>query len=177
MASYQRQVRATERQAELEHWYSLNNQLVSLGSAHEDDFDEVTPPVAPPIEPPSENEIVARHQHEQLSGVAFWKHSARREARARAYEAAAREITEERDKREEERRALQAELDEEWRRLVANDRHAVFEAIEAAFDDNEMPAAYRRPRRRSGAPDENGLAQRADSGTRSDHHPNRAPQP
>jgi hypothetical protein len=141
MAAYQRQVRAAERQAEIQHWYELNTQLVALGSAHEDEFDEVSAPVAPPIDPPEEPAIVARHERDQLSGIAFWKRSARREARARAYEAAAREIAEEHDKREKERAELQAQLDDGWRRLVANDRNAVFEVLEAAYDDNEMPAA------------------------------------
>jgi hypothetical protein len=133
MASYQRQVRAAERQAEIGHWYELNEQLISLGSAHEDEFDEVTAPVAPPIEPSDEGAISARHEHEQLSGIEFWKRSARREAKARAHEAAANEIAEERHKLGEEREELQAQLDEGWRRLLANDRHAVFEVIEAAF--------------------------------------------
>src|SRR4051812_30643141 len=48
MAAYERQVRATERQEELEHWAELNRQLIALGSAHLDHFPPAEPRLAPP---------------------------------------------------------------------------------------------------------------------------------
>jgi hypothetical protein len=36
---------------------------------------------------------------------------------------------------------LQGELDEQWRRLLANDPEIVFATLTEAFEDNEAPAA------------------------------------
>jgi hypothetical protein len=141
MAAYERQVRAAERQAEFEHWLEVNRQMFALALVHEDEFPDVIPPVAPAVEPPDERAIFAHHERERLSGISLWKRSERHAATACAHEAAAGEIANERDRRAQERNALQASLDEGWQRLLANDREAVFEAIEAAFEDNEMPAA------------------------------------
>ena len=141
MAAYERQMRAAERQAELEHWLELNNQMLALAFAHEDDFAEVIAPLAPEVEPLDEPAIIERHEREQRSGIPPWKRSQRRQAAAHAHEAAAAEMAQERQKRERDHQALQARLDEGWCRLLANDRNAVFEAIEAAFEDNEMAAA------------------------------------
>src|SRR4051794_40061444 len=38
MAAYERQVRAAERQAELEHWLEVNRQMLALAFVHEDHF-------------------------------------------------------------------------------------------------------------------------------------------
>jgi hypothetical protein len=141
MAAYERQVRAAERQSEFEHWVEVNRQMLALAFVHRDEFAEVVAPVAPAVEPQDESEVIARHEVEQRSGIALWKRSERRAATARGHEAAAADIAQERQKRERERDALLARLDEGWRLLMANDQDAVFEAIEAAFEDNEMPAA------------------------------------
>jgi hypothetical protein len=54
---------------------------------------------------------------------------------------AAREIAQERGRREEARAGLQHELDEHWKLLSENDPHTVLETLEAAFADDEAPAA------------------------------------
>lgn len=54
---------------------------------------------------------------------------------------AEQEVAQERTRRETEHDSLQASLDKQWQLLISNDRHEVFESIEAAFEDNEMPAA------------------------------------
>jgi hypothetical protein len=141
MASYERQVRAAERQAELEHWYELNQQLLSLAFVHEDEFPDAVPPVAPPATAVDEKEVLGRHEHEQLAGVSIFKRRERRAAKERARSAAAEEVERERLERERAQAALQASLDEQWQRLLANDHDVVFHTIEAAFEDNEMPAA------------------------------------
>src|SRR3954452_18160121 len=45
MAAYERQVRAAERQAELEHWLELNRQMPALAFCHEDHFAAASRPV------------------------------------------------------------------------------------------------------------------------------------
>ena len=141
MAAYERQVRAAERQAELEHWSELNTQMLALAFVHEDEFPDATPPQGPRPEAVDEVEVLSRHTRAQLAGISILKRGQRREARARAGEAAAEEIERETRRREGERQALQALLDEHWRDLVANNPEAVHDAIENAFEDDEMPAA------------------------------------
>lgn len=141
MAAHERQVRAAERQTELEHWFELNKQMLSLAFVHKDSFpDAVAPTVAPP-EAVDESEVLARHEREQLTGISIFKRSQRRAAKERASETAAQEVERETGQRARDHDAVQSSLDEHWRQLLANDSHAVFEAIEAAFEDNEMPAA------------------------------------
>ncbi|MGQ0668717.1 MAG: hypothetical protein ACT4PO_03420 [Actinomycetota bacterium] len=54
---------------------------------------------------------------------------------------AARQAADERRGREETRAGIQRELDEHWKLLLENDRHTVLESLEAAFADNQAPAA------------------------------------
>ena len=141
MASYERQVRAAERQAELQHWFELNNQMLALAFVHQEKFDAAAAPVAPPPEAVDEKAIRVHHERKQRAGISIFKRAERRAAKERAYDAAAREVEQEQGRRERERTALQASLDEYWRLLHTNDHETVFETIEAAFEDNEMPAA------------------------------------
>jgi hypothetical protein len=141
MAAYQREVRAAERQAELEHWLALNQQMLSLAFVHEERFPVATAPIAPDPETIAEKEILARHQQENRAGVSMFNRAERRAAKQRAREAATREVEQETQRRLRERDELQASLDEHWQRMQANDPEVVREAIEAAFEDNEMPAA------------------------------------
>lgn len=141
LAAYERQVRAAERQTELEHWLALNKQMLALAFVHKDEFAPATAPIAPPAEPVDERAITARHEREQRSGIPLWRRSERRDAKARAREGAAAEIAAERQRRELERGGLQAQLDADWRRLLATERDVVFEVVETAFEDNEIPAA------------------------------------
>jgi hypothetical protein len=141
MAAYERQVRAAERQAELEHWLELNKQMLAMAFVHEDEFPVATAPLAPHPEPVETSEFLSRHEREQLAGISIFKRAQRRAARARAAETAAEEVERENHRREQEHQALQASLDDHWRDLTSNEPHTLHEAIEAAFEDNEMPAA------------------------------------
>src|SRR5262245_25748550 len=51
MAAYERQLRAAERQAELEHWVAVNQQLGALASVHREQFPPAQRPTAPPPAP------------------------------------------------------------------------------------------------------------------------------
>ncbi len=141
MAAHERQVRAAERRAELQHWLELNRQMRALAFVHKDEFAPAVRPVAPPPEAVNEVEVLARHEHEALEGISIFKRAQRRAAKQQARSTTAVEIEQESERRATEHAALQASLDERWRRLAANDHQAVFEAIETAFEDNEMPAA------------------------------------
>jgi hypothetical protein len=141
MAAYERQVRAAERQAEFEHWLTLNQQMLALAFVHKEEFPAVTKPIAPTPTAVDEAAILARRTAEATAGIPFWKRAARREARSRAQNDAAAETAAEKDRRALEHADMQSKLDRDWQLLVANEEHAVLEALEAAFEDNEMPAA------------------------------------
>jgi hypothetical protein len=140
MAAYQRQVRAAERQAELEHWLELNKQMLSLAFVHKDEFPDAVAPLAPPPETVDHQEVLARHEREQLIGVSVFKRAQRRAAKQRANELAEEEVKWDRERVAREHAARQASLDEYWQRLLANDSEIVMEAVESAFEDNEMSA-------------------------------------
>jgi hypothetical protein len=141
MAAYERQVRAAQRQAELAHWLELNQQMLSLAFVHKDEFPDAVPPVASAPEAIDDNEVLVRHQREALSGIFILKRAQRRVAKQQARESAAQEVQRERTRLKQERDSRQASLDDYWQRLTTNDGHTVMETIEAAFEDNEMPAA------------------------------------
>jgi hypothetical protein len=141
MAGYERQVRAGERQAEFEYWLNLNRSMVALGQAHREEFPPAQRPVAPAPESIDAKVIRHRHETEQREGIAFFKRAERKAAKQRAAELAAREASLEKTRREQEQLAEQARLDDAWRALLDNEPGQVFASIEAAFEDNEMPAA------------------------------------
>ena len=141
MAAYERQVRAAARQGELERWLELNQQMLGLAFVHKEEFPDATEPLAPQPETVDVAAILSRHEREQLAGISIFKRTERRAAKSRAGKIAAEEVELETRRRDQEHQTLQASLDQQWRELTANDPHAVHEAIEAAFEDNEMPAA------------------------------------
>ncbi len=141
MAAYQRQVRAAERQAELEHWLEVNDQMLSLAFVHKEEFPDAVAPVAPPPEAVDDKAVLARHEREALAGVSIFRRAQRRAAKARANETAAEEVEGEVERRRVAHQEQQGSLDEYWQRLSANDRQTVIETIEAAFEDNELSAA------------------------------------
>jgi hypothetical protein len=141
MAAHERQVRAAERQAQLAHWLELNNQMLALAFVHKAKFPNAIAPVVPPPLPVNGREVLARHECDALAGISILKRARRRAAKERARETAAHEVERERARLKQEHEALQASLDEHWRRVLANDHDAVMETIESAFEDNEMPAA------------------------------------
>ena len=104
-------------------------------------FPDAVAPIAPPPTPVDDKEVYVRHERERRAGICVFKRTQRRAAKEGAREAAAREIEHESERRAQERANLQAFLDEQWHQLNVNDRNTVFAAIEAAFGDNEMPAA------------------------------------
>jgi hypothetical protein len=120
---------------------ALADRLQQMLAVHRQEFPAARPPVAPPPPPVDERAIRRRCRRRELQGIPFFRLGERRAARRRAREAAAREIAEERARLERERAELQRELDEHWRLLLANDPATVLEALEAAFADNEAPAA------------------------------------
>lgn len=138
LSQYQRQQQAARRTEELQALAARIEHMVSL---HRQEFAAVKPPVAPPAEPVDERAIERRCLKRARAGIPWFKRKDRKAAKERARAEAASEIAEERRRREEQRARLQRELDEHWRLLLDNDPHTVVETLEAAFADNEAPAA------------------------------------
>jgi len=64
-----------------------------------------------------------------------------RQARARVDDELVLAVAAEKERREVDRQAEQARLDEEWERLCRNEPDVAIAALERAFADNEAPAA------------------------------------
>lgn len=112
-----------------------------LVSAHLEDFPAPTPATAPPPEPVAGAAIQRAHKRGALKGISIFARSERGAAKARAQRTAAQAIRAEEARRAEEQRQAQAALDAAWQALMANDPDTVLHAIEAAFSDNDSPAA------------------------------------
>lgn len=138
MAAYERQLRHAEK---LEQAEELRDAFMGIVNLHRQEFAEATPPVAPSPQPVDQSAIVWRHEQEALRGLNVFHRSARTLARRQAADAAGREIEEETARRQAEQADLQRQLDEQWRRLMANDPDVVFARLTEAFEDNEAPAA------------------------------------
>ena len=76
-----------------------------------------------------------------LRDISVFKRVEREAAKFVADAEAMRQIRLERRRREVARDEEQARLDGEWQRLVGNDPPTVLAALDAAFEDNEAPAA------------------------------------
>jgi len=137
IAAYQAATRRAERLDEVRSLVVLE---LSLTAVHRHEFASAEPATAPPPSPFQPEPVYRQFEAQERRGVSLFAFSERRAAKARARQAADVEIRAEQARREARRDADQAELDQEWSRLVANDPETVMETLEAAFEDNEAPA-------------------------------------
>jgi hypothetical protein len=140
VAAYEREVRRTERAQDIAAVAEVNRQLFSLLELHTESFPLATPPQAEG-EPVDADAIIKEHVDASLHGTSPFKRSERRVAREHALAEAKVAITKLEHEREQQRADRQQELDEAWMRLQGNEPETVLEALEAAFEDNEFPAA------------------------------------
>jgi hypothetical protein len=138
VAAYQRQLNQAEKQEEIERIRELEATLVSL---HTEPFPPAQRPIAPEPEPVDFKLFHRRIRAEELSKVPLFRLSERRAAKKRADVIARLKVEEEQAKRIADRNQFQSELDEEWTDLNANKPEIVMAALEAAFEDNQDPAA------------------------------------
>lgn len=138
VAAYQRQAAAAAKSTEAA---QIAAALLSLATLHREAFDPVTPPVAPDPVPVDEAAVLRRHMTAAVKGIGFWKRSERQAAREQARSAAESEISATRAEFEAGRARIQAELDERWAELLANQPDVVLATLAEAFEDNEAHAA------------------------------------
>jgi len=119
---------------------AADNALMELLSVHKSPFPPAAPLVAN-LERVDEAAILEKAKEAALQGISHFDRRARREARAQAEDAAAREVIAEHARQSQTRDLQQGELDSAWSSLISNDPTAVIAQLEAAFEDNDMPAA------------------------------------
>jgi hypothetical protein len=141
IAAYERQVRAAQRQQEVQTVLDLDRELVQIGSVHEEDFAPTEPPPPAVAAPVDEKAIHKRLIEEHLVDVPLFRLSERRQAKAQAKARLPAEVESAGQAAEESRVQAQAGLDRAWRDLVDNDPQTVLATLEDAFEDNQAPAA------------------------------------
>lgn len=113
----------------------------ALVSRHKEVFPLAQRPIAPEPAPVDAQAVRRRARAQELSKVSFFRFTERKAAKKRAEEIAKREIEEEQAERTSSKIRFQKELDEVWSSLNANEPSTVIAALEAAFEDNQDPAA------------------------------------
>ena len=119
----------------------ITEALDQIANIHRKSF--VTPPQprAPrPVLPPFRR-LVDAAEADELKRISIFKRSERMAARRRAYQRAHEQAQQLIAQAQEERRALQADLDAKWRALNENDPDTVLAMLAAAFGDNDAPVA------------------------------------
>jgi ribosomal protein L7/L12 len=137
-AARERQLRQAARSQQAA---ELAEAFHAIMAVHREEFPVVIAPVAPEPPPVDQNAIHKRHERQELHGIGALHRKARIAARQRAADAAAAEVAAAAAARHEQHAALQSWLDEQWRKLLANDPGVVFATLTEAFEDNEAPAA------------------------------------
>lgn len=141
LAAHEREVRRAKKLEEVQAAVDLDNQLIAMCQAHEENFEPSAAPESFDPEPVDRHQIKARLSKEAVKEISPFKLRQRREAKHAALEDLDAEVA-----AEEERRAREAaDYQSEWERyltaLKANDPWAVLSTLERAFEDNEAPAA------------------------------------
>jgi hypothetical protein len=140
--SYQRQLTVSPAAAaKAEEAQRLARLFQELLSVHREEFPAVQAPVAPPPSEPDVEAIRRRSRDAALAGIGFFKRAARAAAREQAARNAEDEIQRLRAESAREQASFQAELDDWWQALCANDPATVLGALAEAFEDNEAAAA------------------------------------
>lgn len=114
--------------------------LTNILNLHRQDFPAAQRPIAP--EPPTVevDAVRAKHRKQALDRISLLRRADRRAAKAQAELAAAAEIQDLEGQRADAKARHQAELDQWWTALSANDEDMVLAVLSAAFEDNEAPA-------------------------------------
>lgn len=139
--AYQRQVRESQRTEEVSRIAALSQALSAQCQVHREEFPPAERAELPGPEPVDEREIRQRLEAEAVADIPRFKLGERRTAKAEARRRLDGEVEAEARRRAEHAQAEQRAADEEWERLRGNDPEIVLATLEAAFADNEAPAA------------------------------------
>jgi hypothetical protein len=138
LAALQRQSAAAQRAEAIQSVMQLEHSLLTL---HIEDFAQAACPVLPEPPKPDVAPFVAARKKQALEGISLFSFSKRKQARQWAHEHGQHDAENRWRQDLAEHAEQQAELAEEWARLMAHDEQAVHAALERAFEDNQSPAA------------------------------------
>lgn len=124
-----------------EEFQRLRRELLSILEIHRVDFPAAQKPILPPPDLPKIDHFLERREKEMLAGISLLKRAERKEAKSRARHLASQDLEAETQRQIAQHEEDQAEIDAEWDRLNANDPETVIAIIDAAFEDNDAPAA------------------------------------
>ena len=141
VAAYERQVRALQRQQQIDAVVALDRELDRVGSFHTHDFPVAQPPAPAEAPPVDERALLSNAEKEELKGVPLLRRSLRKAARQQARTIADERIADARKAAETEREMRDFELAKKWQALTNNEPAAVLSALKDAFADNESPAS------------------------------------
>jgi hypothetical protein len=126
--------------AEVEAVRRINLSFLELAHAERIEFPPAQPPLAAPVLV-NEQAILARLTAEACAGISRFDRKRRNTALDEARQRADEESRRLKAEAEMARGAEQEELDSMWRRLLANEPEVIFDELDGAFEDSEVPAA------------------------------------
>jgi hypothetical protein len=138
IASLQRQAAAAQKAEEAQRLAAIFREILNV---HRHEFPPAQRPVSPPPVLPDEGRLRSQHEHAALQGIGLFRRAERIAARQRAAAAAASELAALKQQAQMQAAQAQAELDQQWWQLLANQPDTVISTLAEAFDDNEAPAA------------------------------------
>ena len=138
LAAQQRQAAKAQKWEEAS---QVADAIQALVTIHHASFEPATPPIVARVEPPLLSQIQEEHRAAALQGIGLLMFSDRRAAKAAAATSAAAAHGQAAFEAEVETGARQADADQWWQRVLANDSDTVLNLLEEAFEDNEVPAA------------------------------------
>jgi hypothetical protein len=142
VSAYERQLRQQQRVQQVQAQLEVDKAFMSeFLLAHQENFEPPPRPLAAEPQPVQRKPILAAHRKREREGIGFWKFSERRDAKAKADELAEQEFARLIQERHAAYEREQAELDRAYQSLLDGDEEAVLATLEAAFEDNQAPAA------------------------------------
>jgi hypothetical protein len=141
IAAHERQVRQAQRFEEIQGVLALDQHLLDLCQVHKREFVATEPWVAADVEPVDARAVEQQLKADAVTGISAMRLGERRAAKREAASRVSDAVRGEEGRREAARTEQQAELDRQWALLQQNDPQTVLAMLEAAFADNEAPAA------------------------------------
>ena len=142
VAAQERALRQADRMQRVEAALELDQAFLNdFLTVHRQSFDVAQRPIASPAQPVDVRALRREQRVAALKGVSVLKRAERKAAKRGADERAEALAADEAQRNEAATVEQQRQLDEWWGRLIANDEEAVLITLEAAFEDNDAPAA------------------------------------
>jgi hypothetical protein len=121
--------------------HALLAAIEAIEQIHRQEFVPASRPIVPDATVTTIDELRAAYEQEAMKGVGLFARSSRKQARVNALAQAQQYHAWLVEQAEQTRAGTQAELDEMWRRLLANDQEVVIGTLAEAFEDNDAAAA------------------------------------